>query len=213
MLEPGLLHRLDVTLLTLIRHAHVSPGSPEPRLQGWFDPPLSRSGIEQVTRFRRLGLLMTAPAALYSSTLVRATQTAEALAVAWQVPLIPEPDFREIHCGRLEGMPLREVAALHPELWARNLAQEDDEFGWPEGESYVGFRARVLGALGALAARHSGQRVAVVTHAGVINQVVGVARGRRAAEWETFRPDPLSATEILWQNGAPQVEWFNRRLE
>jgi uncharacterized protein (DUF362 family) len=43
--------------------------------------------------------------------------------------------------------------------------------------------------------------VAVVTHAGVVSQVVGVLRGRAASACAADRPDPLTATEIVWSDG------------
>jgi hypothetical protein len=42
-----------------------------------------------------------------------------------------------------------------------------------------------------------------VTHAGVISQVIGMIRNRAASVWAADRPDPLTATEISWENGAP----------
>ena len=100
-------------------------------------------------------------------------------------------------------------------LWARNKSQKDDAFRWPSGESYAEFRARVVGSLTRLAARHPGETVAVVTHAGFISQVLGTLKGERAAAWEPDRPDPLSATTVLWDRDQPAAllefnrqEWF-----
>jgi hypothetical protein len=69
--------------------------------------------------------------------------------------------------------------------------------------------------LRACAEIHSGGRVVVVTHAGVISQVLGVIRSRRASAWGPDRPRPLTATEITWHGGAPgkvlnynDPEWY-----
>lgn len=54
--------------------------------------------------------------------------------------------------------------------------------------------------------------MAIVTHTGVISQVLAVINGRPAAVWERDRPDPLTATEIAWQDGAPcAVLSYNER--
>jgi 2,3-bisphosphoglycerate-dependent phosphoglycerate mutase len=45
--------------------------------------------------------------------------------------------------------------------------------GIPGTETSTVVRTRVLGALDALAARHPGERVAVVSHAGAINAALG----------------------------------------
>jgi broad specificity phosphatase PhoE len=101
-------------------------------------------------------------------------------------------------------MLLDDVQRRYPEVWSRNAAQKDDAFTWPGGESYGDFRARIIGGLRAAIAPHQGGRVAVVTHAGVISQVLGVIHRRPAAVWERDRPDPLTATEITWQDGVPR---------
>jgi broad specificity phosphatase PhoE len=110
---------------------------------------------------------------------------------------------REIHCGQVEGMPLEELERDFPELWARNQEQSDDGFAWPGGETYGAFRARVLAGLKATATVHPGGRVAVVTHAGVISQVLGVVRRRPACVWASDRPEPLTATEVACEDGMP----------
>jgi broad specificity phosphatase PhoE len=102
-------------------------------------------------------------------------------------------------------MPLAQLQRDFPDLWTRNMAQVDDAFAWPGGETYAQFRARVLAGLSSVADALPGARVVVVTHAGVIAQVLGAATGRPACVWEPDRPRPLTATEVLWEDGAPRA--------
>lgn len=195
------------TRLLLIRHAHVDTGA---RLCGTLDVPLSATGRAQLHT-----LLHQAdappPAALYTSALRRAREVADALSRLWHLTAI-EAAIHEISCGPMEGWPLDDLQRRHPGLWARNEAQNDDDFCWPGGETYRQFRSRVLAGLGGIARNHAGRRVAVVTHAGVIAQVLGTIQGRPAAVWEEDRPEPLSATEILWCADVPQrVLSYNER--
>ena len=202
----------SVTRLLLIRHAHVDTGASAGRLCGWLDLPLSAKGHAQLETLHDRPLVRERPDALYTSTLGRAREVASVLADMWQLGVHPVEALREIHCGRLDGMILEEIRREYPELWARNRSQQDDDFTWPEGESYREFRQRVLTALSGIAARHRGERVAVVTHAGVIAQVLGVLKGRPAAVWEHDRPSPLTVTEVTWIDGAPAaVLRFNAR--
>ena len=151
-----------------------------------------------------------APDALYTSPLTRARETAVALGRLWHLEPRVENALAEIHCGQLEGMPIHTIERQYPAVWAQNLAQNDDRFTWPGGESYRQFRERVLTALRAITARHPAQRIAVVTHAGVVAQVMGSIGGRSAAVWELDRPAPLTATEVTWANGSPdRVLRFN----
>jgi broad specificity phosphatase PhoE len=92
-----------------------------------------------------------------------------------------------------------------------NLRQEDDRLRWPGGESYREFRARCLGALRSLARAHPGGRVAVVTHAGVISQVIGHITGAGAARWEAGRPGTTALTEVEWWRGSARVVRFDDR--
>jgi alpha-ribazole phosphatase/probable phosphoglycerate mutase len=100
----------------------------------------------------------------------------------------------------------------HPELWGQDLGQRDESFRWPGGESYRVFRARVLPAVRRIAAAHPGERVLVVTHAGVISQVLGALARLSAAQWEPFRPGSANVTEIVWgPDGARLIRFDDRR--
>ena len=196
-----------------IRHGHVSDNDQGrgARLNGWLDVPLSALGSAQTERLRR-HLAAGAPVdALYASPLRRARQTAAALSTTLGIRPRLLDSLREISCGRLDGLPLEEVQRRLPELWRRNLAQVDDDFRWPGGESYRAFRARVLRAVGRIAARHPGRRVVVVTHAGVISQVLGALHGIGPSRWTAFVAGNASITEVRWHDGAGTVLRFDDR--
>jgi 2,3-bisphosphoglycerate-dependent phosphoglycerate mutase len=187
------------TRFLLIRHAHVDTGA---RLCGTLDLPLSDRGRAQLTTLLQ-GRATSLPDALYTSPLLRAREVAAGLADAWSLPAEAIAAVREISCGWLEGVPFAEVQARYPQLWICNEQQADDAFKWPGGESYRTFRARVLSGLQRIAQRNPGRRVAIVTHAGVITQILGTIRGRSAAVWKPDRPAPLTATEVTWLDGTP----------
>jgi alpha-ribazole phosphatase/probable phosphoglycerate mutase len=151
------------------------------------------------------------PAVLYTSPLRRASETAEILGRVFQLRPILLPDLREISCGDLDGLPLREVQQRYPDIWQRNLKQDDDEFRWPGGESRLEFRARVVQAAARIAAFHPGERVLAVTHTGVVTQLIGAIAGLTAATWEAFRPGHASLTELLWADGVARLVRFNQK--
>ncbi len=191
-----------MTSLLLIRHAHVNT---ESRLCGCYDVPLSSAGRGDLEALVNRRSRRPAPDALYTSPLIRAHEVATALGRVWRLQPHIIDAVREIHCGTVEGMRLADFQRLYPEAWASNLAQVDEQFTWPEGEDYCGFRTRVLDGLRNVARLHPGQRVAVVTHAGVISQVLGILLGRSAAVWEPDRPEPLTATEVTWAGDMPRA--------
>jgi broad specificity phosphatase PhoE len=174
-------------------------------MSGWTDLPLSTLG-EQQTAFLEGA---TGAEVVYTSPLRRARDTARHCAASLE--LIEDPDLREIGCGRLEGIPIREVQRDHPEAWARNAAESDDDFRWPGGESYAELRARALSSASAIAARHPAKRIAIVTHAGVITQLLGHITGTRPARWSAFRVGNASITEVTWASAGSEILAYDIR--
>jgi 2,3-bisphosphoglycerate-dependent phosphoglycerate mutase len=199
------------TTLLLVRHGHTQDNTLHDgaRLSGWHDPPLSSLG-ERQARLLATSLGSERVGTLYTSTLTRARQTAAPLAASLHLQPTEEPDLREISCGDLDGVQLAEVQSRFPGLWQRNLSQSDADFRWPGGESYREFRRRALNCIASIAARHPDERVVLVTHAGVISQVLGALHGTSAACWELWRPRNGSVTTLRWQDGTGRVVAFDR---
>jgi probable phosphoglycerate mutase len=156
-----------------------------------------------------------APDALLTSPLTRARDVAALLAHKWAREAQTASWASEIHCGLVEGMPFDRLRREFAAVWRQNEAEADDAFAWPGGETYARFRERVVFGLQLATAAYQGGRVAVVTHAGVISQVLGVFRQRPAAVWSADRPAPLTATEIVWTRRGPSAvlafndpDWF-----
>ncbi len=197
--------------LVLIRHAHTieNGGSRTPRLCGRYDAPLSETGLRQVERLR--GVLSAENAEVaYASPLRRSLATAGALPQRLTPVLLQS--LQEIDCGAVDGWLLSEIRERYPDLWQRNLAQQDNNFGWPDGETYENFRSRVIRAARAIAGRHCGERVVAVTHAGFISQLLGCIAGLKPSQWEQFRPGNASVTEVQWrESGCRVVRYDDRR--
>ncbi|MEG0821653.1 MAG: histidine phosphatase family protein [Burkholderiaceae bacterium] len=162
------------TTLILIRHGET-PWNAVGRLQGAIDIALSERGQWQAQRvadrLRREPL-----AAVISSDLARAAQTAAPLAAAHGLALQLEPGLRERSYGIFEGETYEVLAARFPTEWARHQSRDVD---WvvPGGESIAQLRDRVLAALSVIAVRHAGEQVAVVAHGGVLDAIYRVATG------------------------------------
>ena len=161
---PSLVHNQQSgTTLFLVRHAHTAMAG---RFCGHSDPELSQEGVSQlpnlVTRLARFSIDH-----ICTSDLIRARQTAAALAEARR--LLPQlrPGLRELHFGLWEGLSWDEIEARDPSLAARWI-REYPELPAPEGELFSTFCERVENELQVIASEWSGQSVAVVTHAGFI---------------------------------------------
>ncbi|HEX6534838.1 MAG TPA: histidine phosphatase family protein [Gemmatimonadaceae bacterium] len=200
-----------VTRLTLIRHAHAASNGEYGLLSGRTDAQLTERGHDEIIRLRARLREHEPFAAIYSSPSRRAYETATALAAAGLGPVRVCQTLQEIDCGELDGLPLAEVRNRYPALWAANARHDDDRFRWPGGESYREFRCRCLRVVHAIALAHRGGRIALVTHAGVITQVLGALHGAGAARWDLYRPANTALTEIEWRHGTATVLAFDDR--
>ena len=169
--ELGLSLRRGAAELHVVRHADAVPESHESFTiyDDYEAHPLSARGRAQAAavaqRFAELDVI-----AVYSSPVRRARETAETIAAAAGVAVREEPAVREIAIGPVDDeLQLRERLA-----WLATVAMRDGSWeGIPGTETSTGVRSRVLGALDAIAVRHPGERVAVVSHAGAINAALG----------------------------------------
>jgi broad specificity phosphatase PhoE len=177
---------------------------------GWTDLPLTRRGCIQASTLATRLAHEPPPEAVYSSPLQRAVSTAVILAQRLSDKRVTlEPGVREIGCGSVDGLPIGWVQERFPLAWTTNLQQADPDFRWPGGESYREFRRRVVEAFRRIARTNPDRRVLIVTHAGVISQLIGWSRGDSAARWEAFRPRNASVTELRWHPQGPELVRFD----
>ncbi len=157
-----------MTELILIRHGETDLNR-GPYFQGQIDVALNERGLEQA---RRLAQRLTGESidVLVCSDLTRTRQTAAPSSAQLGLPPQPLAELREQHFGMFEGLSFPQVMERHPEQW-QSWSRHDPEYALPGGESMRQFHARVVAAIHALAARHAGRNVVVVTHGGVLDMV------------------------------------------
>ncbi len=150
-----------MTTLVLIRHGETD-WNVEGRWQGQADPPLNERGRDQARRvaeyYSQFGL-----AALYSSDLRRAMETAQIIGARIGLEIIPEPRLREINLGRWQGMLTEDIQAQYPEEFQR-WHHEPLSVQPPGGETIHALAARVLEVINEMIARYPKRRVGVVAH-------------------------------------------------
>ena len=186
--------------LLLIRHGE-SVGNVEGRYQGHTDYPLTERGRDQARRLARR--LADVPlAAVYTSTLARAAQTAAAIAEPHGLPVADLPDVREYDVGpAISGLTWREVRERHPEVWAAFRERSGPYPALPGEEGREAFRARVCAALWALEAPHPDGVVAVVTHGGPIAVFCLAVLGLPYRRPLPFQLDNASLTAVEVRGG------------
>jgi broad specificity phosphatase PhoE len=157
---------------TLIRHGE-SVWNGERRIQGNQDPALSPRGRRQADLLAarlRAYFPISAPA-VYASPLKRAAETAERIAAAWSLPVVLDPDFREMRLGRWEGMTVAEIQHAFPGAYERWLA-DPRAHPAPGGEEPDAFFARVVGAFQRMREAQPGADGLLVSHGGVVKALL-----------------------------------------
>jgi broad specificity phosphatase PhoE len=161
-----------VTELLLVRHGETD-WNREARFQGHADPPLNELGRAQAAELATM-LADEEVAAVYSSPLKRAFETAELLAAPRGLTAVPVEGLREVDVGSWQGLTRVEIEARFPEQFRRWL---DYGRGWDDGETYEEMGERVIAALRELATRHERERIMGVTHGGPIRAALAHAAG------------------------------------
>jgi broad specificity phosphatase PhoE len=160
----------DACYLYLVRHGATDNNlARPPRLQGQrLDVPLSATGRRQAEQ--AAAFLAGQPiAAVYSSPLVRARQTAEAIAAHHRLAVQRVDALIECDVGQWEGRSWPDIEQSEPEAY-RQFTTNPYEYGYRGGENLGQLEERVAPVFARLLADHPGQRIVVVAH-NVVNRV------------------------------------------
>ena len=163
-----------MTRLCLVRHGETAWNA-EHRVQGQLDVPLNESGRRQAQAVAE-ALAQEKFAAIYSSDLSRALQTAEISSRNLGLTINVEKDLRERHYGIFESLTYAEVKTRYPQDYARFEAR-DPEFAFRSGESLRDFSARSIAVATRIAGAHPGQSVLVFTHGGILDKLYRFVTG------------------------------------
>lgn len=184
------------THLYLIRHGEAVCNV-EGTLAGMkTDLGLTDLGVLQAERLRdRLATTREIPAdVLIASTLPRARQTAEIIAPALGLDIIPDDDAHELRPGDADGMSVREFLER---FGAFADFREDPYHPFaPGGESWGGFVTRVGDFMYRVVREHVGKTIVVVCHGGVIDAslLIGLGVGATAPAPGQFHTRNTSIT-------------------
>ena len=185
---------LEVTRVVAIRHGETA-WNVDTRIQGHIDIPLNDTGRWQAARLGE-ALAGEGIAAVYTSDLQRARQTAEALAAALGLEPVDDRALRERAFGRFEGLTFAEIEQRWPDEAARWRRREPD-FGPGGGESLTEFYERVVQAASSLASSHPGQTIALVAHGGVLDCLYRAATRIDLAAPRTWQLRNASVNRLL----------------
>jgi broad specificity phosphatase PhoE len=176
--------------IVLVRHALPVRMDAAPD-GGSADPGLSERGHEQAARLAA-ALAGDDVCALYTSPLRRARETAAPVEQALGLTAEVEPGIAEFDSGDSSYVPVEELRAAGDPRW--ELLARGDLYS--SGVDPDAFRARVVSAVLAIAARHPGRRAVLFTHAGAVNAAAGDVLAQSRPIW--LAPAYCSLTRLAY---------------
>lgn len=201
------------TRIIAIRHGETA-WNVETRLQGHLDIGLNARGQWQAERAAE-ALADEEIAAIYTSDLVRARTTAQAIADKatrlgeHQLRLVI--GLRERGFGIFEGQTYAQVATDWPEE-SRRWRQREPDFAPQGGESLVQVRDRVAATVNTIAAQHIGEQIVLVAHGGVMDALYRLATRQDIESPRTWELGNASINRLLWTpDGLSLVGWSDTR--
>jgi alpha-ribazole phosphatase len=159
--------------LTLLRHGKVEFLN-QGICYGWTDIELNDEGIADA---RRAGESLQDELfdAVYSSPLVRTTQTAKIVMAHNQrdqtLPIQELSALREYHFGEWEGVKYEEILSENADDWTLYMSGSQ-EFAPPNGETIKSFVQRVCDCMDGLRGKHTDGNILIVSHYGVISVII-----------------------------------------
>jgi probable phosphoglycerate mutase len=217
------------TTLILLRHGRTDDtDSQRARGGGSTGPALNLAGQRQAERLSRAfaernltavlgtefdgggdgGQLGLRPVAVVTSPLLRARQTASAVASALGLEPQFDPDWAEVALGDWDGLGYAAMASGWPDHfrdWQRSSAVAP-----PNGESLDDVANRVGAARDRLVAAYPGRTVVVVSHTAPIRTVLAQALAAGSAALWRLRIDPAAVSVVrFWADGGCEVATVN----
>jgi 2,3-bisphosphoglycerate-dependent phosphoglycerate mutase len=197
---------MDPTRILAIRHGETA-WNVDTRIQGHLDIPLNETGQWQAQRLARALATSDPIHAIYSSDLLRAHDTARAIAESTGAPLATHPGLRERGFGIFEGKTYVEIETTWPDE-SQRWRQRDPHWAPLGGESLTQVRERIQRTLHELAARHPGEQIVLVAHGGVMDQLYRAATGQDLQAPRTWTLTNTAVNRLLWTpQGLSLVGW------
>ena len=148
--------------------------------------------------------------AIYSSPLERAMETAEPIARARSLEVVPEPGLRDADVGKWQGKSLKVLRLTN--AW-KIVQHSPSRFTFPEGESFMSVQTRIVNALESIARKHNKPKdiVAVVFHADPIKLAVAHFLGLPLDHFQRLSCDTGSLTALYVGDMGANLLKLNQR--
>lgn len=189
------------TRIILIRHG-ITDWLEEGLLHGITDRPLSQTGLEQAQEVAH-AMKNTTAKWLYSSPLLRAYQTAEAIAKETGLDLQRIEGLKEMDYGWMEGKRDLWPIYKHRKFIINIYRSVRLLSGMISGESESHFKERVLSSWLEIRSLHPGEDKIVVAHFGVLRLILAYEMREDVKDITKYVLYPCSITELEINENVP----------
>lgn len=172
-------------ILYLVRHGETESNRNSLAL-GRADVPLNPRGQSQAARLGE-ALALTPISAIYASPLLRAQQTAAAVADARGLTIQLKPGLIEMDIGEADGLTFQEIRARFPGLLEGWISDTGPDQLMPGGERLTDVQKRAWDCVQSLARVHPDETVCAVTHNFVILTILATALGLELRQFRRLR--------------------------
>jgi broad specificity phosphatase PhoE len=195
--------------IILIRHGQTSWNESR-RIQGGNnDTILNQEGERQCHRLSER-LKKETIQAVYSSPMSRAMGTARLIADRHNLEVIQAPELREIDCGTMEGMAIREIGS-RLQLLVKGGNEGELLFKNYGGESLDELQKRAWNAILRMVEKYPNGTIVAVSHYFVIAAILCAVMNLPATQLGRFRMGETSISIISFDTHGPFISLFNDR--
>lgn len=180
------------TTLILVRHGQTA-WNKEERFRGRTDLPLNEAGLQQAEALARRIAIEYRLAAVFTSPLQRAMQTAEAIARPFHLRIQPHEGLLDLDYGDFAGLSPAEAEAQFPELY-RTWLSAPHCVHFPHGESLSDVRTRSERLIHQLIELYPNKSVVLVSHLIVCRVLMCSLLGLHEGHILRFQIDTASLT-------------------
>ena len=169
----------------MARHGQTQLNA-EDRVCGRTDVPLTQLGLQQAEKLadnaegKNIDIIIVSP-------MIRARQTAQAVADRYNLPMVVDERLIEQSAGEFEGMP-----RTNPDYMAN---KRKFCYKYPNGESMFQVAQRVYNRLDDIRKNYAGKNVLVVCHAGVCRVARTYFEDVENEDFSAYTADNASLTE------------------
>jgi alpha-ribazole phosphatase/probable phosphoglycerate mutase len=187
-----------MTHFCLIRHGQTD-WNLEGRYQGQSDVPLNEKGHAQAKALADQ-LCKYVFAAIFSSDLSRARQTAGSIAGVLGLTVQLDPRLREIGLGEWEGILVTDIKEHYEQLWEQRLVDPANSRP-PGGETVSEVATRMYAALDGISRLYPAENVLIASHGLSIATVICRAQNIPIGQAYTVVPENVQPIWVEWEPG------------